>query len=166
MNLSDLLAAHKESKKAPAPEAASTKSLSDFLADKRAIVPQGQEQQQQQQESSPLDAVTSLDVSATAPAFTSVPPADNRALPELLTSLEEKMETKEISGALADVIKHINGSPETVDLLRPEEIGLIVRACAKSYTAVVATKQTRTKTVKKTAAKVAEAMDALKGISF
>lgn len=88
-------------------------------------------------------ALEKLDVSA-APTTVSAPTQqDVDSMPQLLTALESALDTPTISSALADVLRHINDFPETAELLRPEEVGKIVQACAQSFNVVVEQKKTR-----------------------
>lgn len=88
-----------------------------------------------------------LDVEAVpSQAQTPAQPATEASnMQDLLADLSQALDTNQISDVLHTVIRHIDAHPETADLLRPDEIGLIVQACQQSFTVTVTTKQQRQK---------------------
>ena len=142
-----------------------TLSLKETLARARAINAQRKEEQQRvmnlppalRQPASPVATLSTLDVSAAGTDPKPVTEAEQQAMPELLAEVAANIDSPLISSSLSKVLIHIHSFPETRELLRPEDIGLLVRACGKSFKAVVAAKDTRSEAKAKRQSKVAEA---------
>ena len=147
-------------------------SLKDMLAQSRAIktreklnLPPAKELGQVEKQPTVADLV-SADVSAAPTTPKPVTEAEQAAMPELLGELANMIDSPLVSTALSKVLIHIHSFPETRELLRPEDIGLLVRACAKSHGATIAAKEKRSTTKSKRQTKVDEAAAMLADLDF
>ena len=114
----------------------------------------------------PAAALASLNVSAITTTPQPVTEAEQQAMPELLADVAKMIDSPLISQSLSKVLIHIHNFPETRELLRPEDIGLLVRACGKSFKAVVAAKDNRSEAKQKRQSKVAEVEAMLADLDF
>ena len=138
------------------------KSLSEILAERRSLPGKSPEKATPASDAE-FELIDNMEVGTlTTPDFNT----GTSGLPELVSNLAASMNTPAISTALSEVLQHIDSFPETVDLLRPEEIGQIVRACARSFSVVKESKMQKTQKKRVKAEKVDQAANVLADIGF